>query len=76
MIRYLNDANGGYRYGWVFPEAISVANKNRTPAVDFAYFPAVTTRYVDATDDPDRSIQYSGTSISDRIAVPALASPK
>lgn len=73
MIRYPSDANGGYRYGWVIPEAISVANQNRTPAVDFAYLPAITTRYVDATDDPDRSIQYGGTSVSEHIEVTALA---
>lgn len=73
MIRYPSDANGGYRYGWVIPEAISVENQKRTPAVNFAYLPAVTTRYVDATDDPDRSIQYGGTSVSDHITVTALA---
>lgn len=73
MIRYPSDANGGYRYGWVIPEAISVANQNRTPPVDFAYLPAITTRYVDATDDPDRSIQYGGTSVSEHITVTALA---
>ncbi|MBQ6962006.1 MAG: hypothetical protein IJP78_13635 [Clostridia bacterium] len=48
-------------------------NQNRTPAVDFAYLPAITTRYVDATDDPDRSIQYGGTSVSEHITVTALA---
>lgn len=73
MIRYPSDANGGYRYGWVIPAAISVANQDRTPYVNFAYLPAVTTRYVDATDDPDRSIQYGGTSVSAHITVTALA---
>ena len=73
MIRYPSDANGGYRYGWVIPEAISAENQNRTPAVDFAYLPAVTTRFIDATDDPDRSIQYGGTNISEHITVTALA---
>ncbi len=73
MIRYPSDANGGYRYGWVIPEAISVENQNRTPAVDFAYLPAVTTRYVNATDDPDRSVQYGGTNVSEHVPVTALA---
>ncbi|MBR1820862.1 MAG: hypothetical protein IJ769_04490 [Clostridia bacterium] len=73
MIRYPSDANGGYRYGWTQPTAISAANQARTPAVEFAYLPAVTTRYVDATDDPDRSIQYGGTSVSEHITVTALA---
>lgn len=73
MIRYPSDANGGYRYGWVIPAAISAANQARTPAVDFAYEKAVTTRYLDATDDPDRSIQYGGTTISEHCDVIALA---
>lgn len=73
MIRYPSDANGGYRYGWVIPEAISVANQNKTPNVDFAYLPAITTHYVDATDDPDRSIQYGGTTVSEHVEVTALA---
>ena len=73
MIRYPSDANGGYRYGWVIPAAISVANQNRTPNVEFAYLDAITTRFVDATDDPDRSIQYGGTSVSEHIELTALA---
>lgn len=73
MIRYPSDANGGYRYGWTIPAAISVANQERTPNVDFAYIDLQTTRYVDATDDPDRSIQYVGTSISEQITVTGLA---
>lgn len=73
MIRYPSDANGGFRYGWVIPAAISTANQNRTPDVDFAYLEAITTQYVDATDDPDRSNQYVGTSISEHITVTALA---
>ena len=73
MIRYPSDANGGYRYGWVAPTAISAANQARTPAVDFAYLPAVTTDYCDATDDPDRSIQYGGTTVTAHVHVTALA---
>ena len=73
MIRYPSDANGGYRYGWVIPEAISVTNQQRTPAVEFVYLPAITTRFVDATDDPDRSIQYGGTSETEHIEVTVLA---
>lgn len=73
MIRYPSDANGGFRYGWVIPAAISTENQARTPDVDFAYLEAITTQYTDATDDPDRSIQYVGTSISEHITVTALA---
>lgn len=73
MIRYPSDANGGYRYGWVIPAAISVENQNRTPQVEFAYLPAITTRFADATDDPDRSIQYGGTNEAEHIEVTALA---
>ena len=73
MIRYPSDANGGYRYGWTIPAAISVANQERTPNVEFAYIDLMTTQYVDATDDPDRSIQYVGTSISEHITVTGLA---
>lgn len=74
MIRYPSDANGGYRYGWVIPAAISPENQARTPNIEFAKnLDLVTTRYVDATDDPDRSIQYVGTSISEHITVTGLA---
>ncbi|MBE5771877.1 MAG: SH3 domain-containing protein [Clostridiales bacterium] len=73
LIRYPSDANGGYRYGWVIPAAISAANQARTPKVDFVSLPAMTTRYLDATDDPDRSIQYGGTTESAHIKVTALA---
>ena len=73
MIRYPSDANKGYRYGWVAPTAISAANQARTPQVDFAYQPAITTKKCDATDDPDRSIQYGGTTVSNHVTVTALA---
>ena len=73
MIRYPSDANGGYRYGWTIPAAISSENQQRTPNVEFAYIDLMTTRYVDATDDPDRSIQYVGTSVAEHITVTGLA---
>ena len=73
MIRYPSDANGGYRYGWVIPQAISVANQNKTEGVDFAYLPAVTTRFLSATDDPDSSLQRAGTNVEENVTVTALA---
>ncbi len=73
MIRYPSDANGGYRYGWVIPEAISVENQNRTPQADFAALPVVTTRFVYATEDPDRSLEIEGFSVMAQVTVTALA---
>lgn len=73
MIRYPSDANGGYRYGWVIPEAISVENQNRTPLVDFAALPVVTTRVVYATEDPDRSLEKEGASVMAEVTLTALA---
>ena len=73
LIRYPSDNNKGYRYGWVAPTAISGANQAKAKSVDFAYRSAVTKGYCDATDDPDRSLQYQGTTISAHIRVTALA---
>lgn len=73
MIRYPSDANGGYRYGWVIPEAISVDNQNRTPLANFAALPVVTTRYVYATEDPDRSLESEGMTVTAQVSMTALA---
>ena len=73
MIRYPSDANGGYRYGWVIPAAISEANQARTPDVEFAYTPAVTTQKCYMTDDPDRSLQREGWARSGGAPLTALA---
>ncbi len=73
LIRYPSDANSGYRYGWVIPQAISPENQRRTPPVEFAYLPAITTRFADATDDPDSSIQFGGVTETAHVEVTALA---
>ena len=72
LIRYPSDSNSGYRYGWVTPQAISAANQAKTPPVDFAYLPAITTRANDATDDPDRTLEEAGYD-SGSVSVTALA---
>lgn len=73
LIRYPSDNNQGYRYGWVAPTAISPAHQDLAPRAEFAWRTAVTKDYCDATDDPDRSLQYQGTTISAHIRVTALA---
>lgn len=73
LIRYPSDSNSGFRYGWVTPQAISSENQARAPKVKFAYLPAITTRYSDATDDPDRSVEYVGTTVTAHVEVTALA---
>ena len=73
MIRYTSDANGGYRYGWVIPQAISEANRAKTPNIEFVHEPAETTRACQMTDDPDSSLQKGGWARSASVQLIALA---
>ncbi len=73
LIRYPSDSNKGFRYGWTTLSAISPSNQARVENVEFLRLPVVTTRTVVATDDPDHSIEYIGTSITEHIRVTALA---
>lgn len=73
MIRYPSAANGGYRHGWIIPEAISAEDQSRTPLADFAALPVVTTRTAYTTEDPDISLEKESLSIMPDVTLTALA---
>lgn len=74
LIRYPSDSNSGYRYAWAPSSCIPRSDLARTPDIEFARnLKAITTRFVDATDDPDVSYEYVGTSVSEHIMVTPLA---
>ena len=73
MIRYPSDANGGYRYGWTLPTAVSPSTVDRAAEVEFAWIPALTTGKTFSTEDPDRSLEFAGEGITAGCEVTALA---
>lgn len=73
MIRYPSGTNHGYRYAWTIPEILSPENQRRVRPVNFAYLDGVTSNFQDATDDPDYSREFIGSSYGHEANVVMLA---
>lgn len=68
MIRCFDDANGGYRYGWITLNAILNMYQNHVQNVDFADITLLTTSNVNITDAPDRTLQKNSPIIAEHIS--------
>lgn len=74
FVRYGSYATGGYRYAWIRPSALNKSDLAEIPYIDFARdVSVVTTRFVDATDDPDYTLDKIGRGVDAHIEVQALA---
>ena len=73
MIRYPSGTNKGYRYAWTTPEILSAENRRRIRPVEFARIEGKTNNFQDATDDPDVSREFIGSSYGHEADVVMLA---